>query len=293
MFVDDKRGGTAPTPTPTAQEDLFGHRDDEDADAYAAAARRRPVRTRARRFGRRPRAGLRGSFWFQRRRTARVALVPRRRGERNARAIRRYGNGGGAKARRPRTRDTSASDLVDLNLSLRADRGKHRTPPPDRRAPQLGGARSPTASSARGSDRQHQRPPERLGKSSATTRQGSTEEQRSDEGRASPARLDARPPSRDAWGARPAAPPQQAFRPVAADDDAPPSRASPPKLNQSRSARALLWSSVEAVGDREPVDAAARHVEGSPNVVASSPSREEEFSPAARRWTAASTTRRT
>lgn len=55
MFVDDKRGGTAPTPTGDA-EDLFGLLDDEEVQAYGSNPRNRRPRTRDT-SARRPRFG--------------------------------------------------------------------------------------------------------------------------------------------------------------------------------------------------------------------------------------------
>lgn len=57
MFVDDKRGGTAPTPTGDA-EDLFGLLDDEEVQAYGSSSNSRNRRPRTRdTSARRPRFG--------------------------------------------------------------------------------------------------------------------------------------------------------------------------------------------------------------------------------------------
>ncbi|KAH8060072.1 hypothetical protein JL722_5029 [Aureococcus anophagefferens] len=164
--------------------------------------------------------------------------------------------------------DEEASDLVDLNLALRSERGLRRTPPPMQQQRGERGARGAPAvavevepalsrSPAKPAPTRYERPTRAMiSRFGAASGSGDDDYDYDDERKASPAR-----PAFDARDGAFASAPVD-FRPVggvASPEttlDLPPespvgkakASASPAKLGQSRSARSLLWSSVESVG---------------------------------------------
>ncbi|KAH8049148.1 hypothetical protein JL721_11748 [Aureococcus anophagefferens] len=161
--------------------------------------------------------------------------------------------------------DEEASDLVDLNLALRSERGLRRTPPPmqqqrGERGERAAHRRSPSKlnpalsrSPAKPAPTRYERPTRAMiSRFGAASGSGDDDYDYDDERKASPAAaFDARRCVR-AVDFRPvggvASPETTLDLPPESPVGKAKASASPAKLGQSRSARSLLWSSVESVG---------------------------------------------